>query len=817
MSSFCPKALKMRSLVIPLFLTATIILLTQVLFAQTFYTDLESKSFDSCWLGLQTVDSGIAYSGNNASVTKTGQPYGIGFSDKFPEEVSGENVWLVFSGRVFADSAKASALFVVTLEEEGKSKYWHGIQLMPAYQQPGQWHFVTDSILFPASLSKTATIKAYLWNQTPKIPVWVDDPEVRFRLHRNPSFIPELPDIIVAEESTTLYANAFYQINYDNKRKVLTINNSDGNRLVESVQYTSMKWYNSALHQSTLLPKFVKKKRSSLETRLVFSLDQKESKTRMILICRDNSPEIKTEVTKKFLRKQEIERESLILTSALPVSSVLKANRKTDTTDFKPEYWLDKQGVVFGNETSNWWIYHTPQISSLQLNSNKQQLWINLDYDQDHPFFRYPLAPDTTNWQIDISKASRKRGQKQTSTFAINVSTGTKNLPRLMKNPAGFLSTYIFSEHADWTNLATHRATYFGADTITRAENAVGGFVYYQIPVTKSVFYANPDSIKNTTVSAGLFNGLEITIQTNPQFLGFLKQIYARGSEICLHTPDHYTTTPSIFEESMAFMQKQFNTVSWIDHGNNNGLQNNREDLVCDATLQDSPFYALDIWKKYGVKYLHNSYYEDMKTVDFPEFNGSIAKPFSGFGDFYPKPDYWRHETHSKDIIHWPTTSALFVDQDNLWDYYFSKQRLKEFANEWDVKINHCYPAWVDPKKGFWTFGEDSVMIAQPGFNRTLERMAQLREQGDLNTTTVADFLSYNLTLEQVEYAITPSGNLQLTNNGNTNINNLAMTSAADFILVNGLKPAQKQTKNGIVFWFNLPAGQSATIRYLSE
>jgi hypothetical protein len=206
-----------------------------------------------------------------------------------------------------------------------------------------------------------------------------------------------------------------------------------------------------------------------------------------------------------------------------------------------------------------------------------------------------------------------------------------------------------------------------------------------------------------------------------------------------------------------------------------------------------------------------------MKTVDFPQFNGSIAKPFSGFGDFYPKPDYWRHQTHSKDIIHWPTNSALFVDQNNLWDYYFSTQRLEEFIDEWGVKINHCYPAWVDPKKGFWTFTEDSVMIAQPGFNRTLRRMAQLREQGDLNITTVADFLSYNLALEQVEYAIMPSGDLKLTNNGNTNINNLTMTSTADFILVNGLKPAQKQTKNGIAFWFCLPAGQSATIRYLTE
>lgn len=817
MSLFCLKMIKPLRGLRAVMLTLVVLCTTSGVNAQVFSTDLEGKDFANHWIGVQSIDTGLAFSGRQASVTKTGQPYGIGFEKKFPDEISGKNAWFVFQGRLFTQTNEAAPLFVLTLEEDGKSVFWHGFTLKPSKISANQWELVTDSLLIPASLTKSATIKAYLWNQTPERPVWFDDLEIGFRLHHNPTFLPEVPDLAVIGVSVTLYQNKFYSVNYDAENKVLSVNDPDGNQLVQSLQYVSLKEYSNAKHRADLLPELVKTKSTAKETRLVFSLDQNESKTRLVLICREGSPELRVEVTEKFLRRQQIERESLVFTSALPVSTVFKSNRKIDVYNFADEYWLNKQGVMFGNETGNWWIYHAPQVSSFQLDTDRNQLLVNLEYDQDHPFFRFPLAPDTTNWQIDVSKASRKRGQKQSSSFIINVNTGTKNLPRLMKNPAGYLATYIWSEHADWTNLATHRATYFGSGTITQAEEAVGGFVFYGIPVTKSVFYANPDSVTLTETTAGQFNDLEICIQTDADFLTFLQQISYRGSEICLHTPDHFTTTPAIFKESMAFMQNNFNTVSWIDHGNNNGLQNNREDLVCDATLKKSPFYALDIWEQFGVRYLHNSYYEDMASVDFWPFDGNINKPFHGFGDFWPKPDYWRHCSQTNDLIHWPTTSALFVEQDPLWDYYFSNQRLQQFVAQWEVKINHSYPAWADPKKGFWTYGKDSLLVAQPGFNQTLERMSFLRDRGDLNLTTVREFLDYNLALEQVDYAISPEGHLTISNNGPADLKNLALVTAADFVVVNGLKPRQKLTPDGCVFWFDLPAGTKAVVRFLWE
>ena len=90
-----------------------------------------------------------------------------------------------------------------------------------------------------------------------------------------------------------------------------------------------------------------------------------------------------------------------------------------------------------------------------------------------------------------------------------------------------------------------------------------------------------PDSITNYDVSNGAFPTLESTILTDTLFSEFLFHIAEKGSDICLHTPEQFTTTPKRLEEALLYMQMNFGSPSWIDHGNNNGPQNNREDLIC--------------------------------------------------------------------------------------------------------------------------------------------------------------------------------------------------------------------------------------------
>ena len=121
----------------------------------------------------------------------------------------------------------------------------------------------------------------------------------------------------------------------------------------------------------------------------------------------------------------------------------------------------------------------------------------------------------------------------------------------------------------------------------------------------------------------------------------------------------------------------------------------------------------------------------------------------------------------------------------------------------------------MDPKKGFWTYNVDSTIVAQPGFNRTLEKMSHLKNEGQLNVTTVKDFLDYQLLLENIDYQLLPDGRIRVTNNNPKDIKGLSFATKAKAVLVDRLKPAQKISGDDLIFWFDLEAGGSQVVRVI--
>ena len=231
--------------------------------------------------------------------------------------------------------------------------------------------------------------------------------------------------------------------------------------------------------------------------------------------------------------------------------------------------------------------------------------------------------------------------------------------------------------------------------------------------------------------------------------------------------------------------------------------------------MTKSPYFAADLWKKYGVKYFWDSYYEDYLSFEEWGYPSSIESPYSGFGDFFPNPDFWANN-RAPGIWLWPTKSVMYVENDALWEYKFSNNKLNNFVHDWGVEINHCYPAWVDPLKGFWVYGHDSTIVAAPGFNRTLERMAKLRDEGKLNVCTVKDFLDYQIALQSVSYQIQADGRIEITNNGKAEIKGLAFATKGKAVIVGNLRPEQKMENEELIFWFDLMPGESKLIRLVN-
>ena len=788
--------------------------------AQTYTNDLEDSSFDEIWIGTATIDSGFSHSGSHYSLTDSLHPYGLGVEMIFPIERRGNNTIVEIEGWVKSEVKNANALYVITIENEGLNVLWKGIPLSQILIEENQWYKFYDTICIPANIASTGKLKTYLWNAGKYKKVGIDDLRITFKKRKNPSYLPEISNHEYSQKSSDhklLFHNGYYRVIHNNITKQIIILNHKGEYLTynislfEEVQIKDerISYYDDFDFQG-------EKKHDDL-TILRFELKTRFKKVKLLLDCKVNSPQIQLHIEEKYVKNVDIARSSIIIDAAQNPSEIYRQNRKLHAMDFQKEYWLDKQGIKFGEGDSSFFIYHTPDVSSLQFDNENNRLLVNLDWENDHPFFRFPLNPDSNNWKKEESASSYKRRNKREYSFNITIGNHANSIPRFMKNPSGYEAIYIWTEHADYSDIRTNRATYFGSENIRNADSATGGFVKYNIPITKSVFYDNPDSISNFKVSRGLFNTLECTILTDKEFSEFLVQISKKGSDICLHTPEQFTTTPKRLEEALLYMQMNFGSPSWIDHGNNNGPQNNREDLICDATLKKSPFYAIDLWNKYGVKYLHNAYYEELNTYKDWQFEASLEKPYSGYGDFFPKPDYYKHPTKTEDLYHWTTTSALFIYEPYLWDYLFNPSKLTSLVDNWSVEINHVYPAWVDPKKGMWTYDNDSTIIAQPGFNQALANLANLRDAGKLNICTIDSFLDYRTSIDNIDYHILPDGRVKLTNKNDFEIIGLSLVAFAKAVSVDGLIPEHKFSGEEIIFWFDLGVGESKVIRIIDN
>lgn len=795
-------------------LFAVLFLLYGKLFSQVYFNNLDFPDKNINWIGMQTVDSGAAYSGYYYAHTDSLNTYGLGIHQSIPENLISKNTVLVVSAFARSNNRDNDALYVITIENErGKTQLWKGISPGFDNNNTESWTFFSDTILIPASITKNTKIKSYLWNKNRKNSTDIDDLKFEFSRHANPTFVPNYSLVATDGISSSIYSNNYYSVLYNKETGLISIRDMENNQVVKNFNYYSERELRNKKLVISTRWKFVGSRVFEDGRKYIFKASAKGVKLKMEIYCEDNSGNIRFDIRNTYNGKQKVFRESIISHLDQSLAEVYRNNRKSDRGEFQLEYWLDNEGLKTYGESSSLFIYHNPGISSLQLNTEKNLLFINLDYEKDHPFFRFPLNADSNDWKVDQSYSYYHRKKSRHYSFSITVSNYSGTLPRFMKNPSGYESTYIWSEHADFTNIRTNRAVYFGSEKIHQADSAIGGFVYFDIPVTKSVFYDNPDSVTNFEASNGVFSEVESSILTDSKYADFLFQISQKGHDICLHTPDHYTTTPDRLEEALFYMKENFGSPSWIDHGNNNGPENNREDLICDATIKKSPLYALDLWKKYGVSYLHNAYYEELNTYKDWLFEPSIEKPYSGYGDFFPKPDYYRHQTLTKDLYHWTTTSAMFVREPNLWSYLFNPEKMRNFVDNWYVEINHVYPAWVDPQKGMWMFSSDSTIIAQPGFNTSLAVLSELRDKGRLNITTIANFLDYRTAIDNVQYELMNDGRIIVTNNNDVPIHNLSMAVKAAAVTVNQLMPSYKLVGSDIVFWFDINPGESKIIR----
>ncbi len=556
-----------------------------------------------------------------------------------------------------------------------------------------------------------------------------------------------------------------------------------------------------------------------------------------------DKPKLDISINTLYMGTITVSRESVVASFGVSVSEVYLKNRQVDFGSFSPEYWLQKQGLRFGNGLRSAMIYHTPNVSSLQLDTRKNLLFVNLDYYLDHPFINIPYQKGGGGKWVDLSKAKYIAGDVRKNNFSIYFGGIPKITPRFMLVPNGYLAGYIFTEHADGGSIKTHRAAYFGSEDISDINNATGGFAGHKIPVTKSVFYADPD----TAVYSSIRDDPDF-----PQFLDFLDQLNATGLyDICLHTPENLNSNHEVLEESIKFMKNRFDTKSWIDHGMYSG-QINREAIVADGLNSNSAFYSADLWEKYGTCYFWSpavemirnyslkekikklklfdvsvnlwkrylspdelqkiSFYTAFKEmITFYVYNGELNSLKTYKGNSYPTPLAWQHFTRTRDFYSWVTDYEKIYSNLSDRKVNIEKKLLDNLISDWGVFFNHGY--FVRNTKDDVLSLQDGKIVINPYFDKILEMMAQMRDKGDLCITTIKDLLDYWILTDKISFDYMPDGTIFVNNANKQSVKGLSLVVMGKTVTVDGETPKLRQEGDNTIFWFDIPANQRVRIQ----
>ncbi len=562
-------------------------------------------------------------------------------------------------------------------------------------------------------------------------------------------------------------------------------------------------------------------------------------------------PKVDFRIKTRYGNDVTVNRESLVMKYEVPVTEIFKKNGKSDNRNFNSEYWLAKQGVKFGEAYHSALIYHTPGISSLQLNVADSLLFINLDYSKDHPFINIPYQADGQGKWTDCSPSRYYRNAVKTDSVSFYVGYLPPGIPRIMLLPDGYVAGHVFTEHADGgKRIEPHLAAYFGSDSIKDIKNAVGGFAGHKIPVTKSVMYCDSNG-KLSDPSAGEASDWN-------RMASFLDQLNETGLyDICLHTPEDLSSDRRTLSEAIPYMKQRYSTRSWIDHGMFDG-NINRECFVCDGLNPASEFYAGDLWKEYDTRYFWNSAVEQIRGKSRISVSDQLRKlkllkasealwdnhlsscqltymrPYQAFiqlfksiadpgiemnslspdkGDCYPTPLYWQNKAYTGDFYSWVTDyvqdyrdlgsqgAARALEKD--------KNQFDQLISDWGIFIEHGY------------YVRDHDVITESGghfrinpyFDELLSYLQDKQGKGTIFNTTIRELLDYWILSENISFTYSPDGTINLFNNNDKGIEGLSLAVRAESVLLDGAKPSSRRYGDDLVFWFDIPAMTSKKIK----
>jgi hypothetical protein len=772
-------------------------------------SDLENVS-DECWFNTNLKTDSL---GNHYSSTDSLNQYGFGYRCSFPVECQNKNLQLIVSEKIRMSIVTHEFGIVCAISMGDSTIVWDFFKSALSGPADNKWISLENKIKIPRNLtSLDFTLSIYLWNNDRNATVDMDDLSIRFEELPMPSYLPTVPKW---KNRPDKY-NEGIRLNNVN----IWLNKKDGGMFIEDKNEDTLF---SSIALVTELPKKGKKNTAwqNKWTAVMDSADLLSGISRfttkskvshsILSVNVGTAGKINFNLRTIFDKPVTVSRHALMIGYSWGLKTVINNSIRINN-NFANEYWLGKDGFILERRDTNMLIYHQKNISSVQLNTAGKKFIVNADYNYDHPMLHFPLMDKSYGKFVDYSNSVIKVGDTVTCEFTIELINSTNEIPILLPSPEGFQSTFVWTEHADYADMKTNKAVYLGSDRISNVDSATGGFIYHQIPVTKSVFYSNAVPVDNE-IKAGFLKGPELTIKESNEFRLQLQKFFRKGIEICLHTPDHYTCDRKTLDEALGNTKRDFSSVTWIDHGYDNAETSNREDLNCDGLDSTSKFYSADLWKRYGIKYLWNSFYEDSTIYAAYAYNSFFSVPYAGWSESMPVPLYWQHKSRSDSFYHWRTTNTMDPADGSLWSYWFDRVRLNDAVKNRSSVIIHCYPSRVDSTTGFYDYKDGEVSVNK-GFDDVLQRLSDYREEGKIGLYTLKEFLDFRTSCENLSYEFPGNGIVRIHNTGTTPVFGATFSCIATELKSSKKEVKKKKLGDELIFWFDVEADETIDLLF---
>jgi hypothetical protein len=635
---------------------------------------------------------------------------------------------------------------------------------------------------------------------------------------------PPLADGASDQPEATLFANAWYRV-VQRAGGEIGIRNAGGDLALMSELHlaTRLKLAETTLGEAARLHvSHVRPIDGAEEIEIALQAASANVATQVTLVCRKASPaaSIRCRTQSACGSDLEILSHSLVCRMGVAPGALYLKNRRELRLFRQKRYWLDRQGARFGTGSGSVLVYHTPDISSLEVDIPSNRLLVHLDDARDHPL----IQGNSNGGYRDVSLLSLVPQRLHETSFSVWFGYEPNPMPRLMAVPNGFPTAHVWTEHGCNTDARVQRAVFFGSEKIIRVRDTIGGFAKWKIPVTKSVFFDNPNSVvfdnpnSVPTVDASeAQKGPMPSLRTTEGFQSFVDELAEAGNEICLHCAAPDTSSEPQVAAAVSHMRERYRMRSWIDHlwFKPDGTTQGCLQSFCCHGLRS---YSAKLWRDNGVRYFWNPYFEYHYRQD--RRSPREALNHWTFDQAFHNPLYWRHPTYNSnaDVVGPRTDAYISFASSHAWypnsaSTIYDPGALDSLVDEWGISIAHAYPAFYTAQNSGLDQAPDGSMVISKEFDGLLERMADMQQRGLMLNTTLRELMDYQLALEDLEFRPAPQvTGIEIINNGTRELRGLSLASSTAAVRIDGDTVKGKWHSGSFIFLIDLKPGEKVAI-----